>query len=291
MAEEIKKGVYVAALTPLRPNLKIHEKALTKHCLNLLQRGCTGVVLFGTTGEGASFSVKEKIKTLKYVIKNGVDPKKLIIGNGSANLQDTSELCAAAVKLNCLTCLLAPPCFYKPVTDEGVIAFYQEVIKHLADHPPKILLYHIPQYTGVPITVNILKTLSNEFPGIVVGVKESEGNLALTEALLKAVPETLLFVGKESQLPEALKLGASGTICGIANLWPELVCSLYQTGSCPELQARVHLMGNLPFIAFCKALMSKEIYRHWNIVRPPLTTLSQEEIKQLKKGRECGFRL
>lgn len=267
----IEKGVYVATLTPLRSNLKCHDKILAKHCLQLIAKGCQGVVLFGTTGEGASFSVKEKIKTLKNVIAYGVNPKQIMVGNGSACLQDTVDLTKAVVKLNCLALLIAPPCFYKNVTDEGVIEFYKEVIERVPDPRLKILLYHIPQNTGVPITVNILKTLSTTFPNTVIGIKESEGNLSLTKALLEAVPDTQLFVGKESQLPQALTFGASGTICGIGNLYTELVCALYNKGNYEELEKLTLLVINRPFVATCKALMKKDLYRHWSRVRPPLS--------------------
>ncbi len=281
--QTIEKGVYVAALTPLRSNLRCHDAVLAKHCLNLLERGCQGVVVFGTTGEGASFSVKEKIKTIRSIIARGVNPRKLIVGNGAACLQDTIDLTVATTKLGCLASLICPPCFYKQVTEEGIIAFYREVIQRVDDPRLKILLYHIPQLSGVPITVPILKKLSDEFPNNVIGIKESEGNMSLIQAILQAIPHTQLFVGKEMLLPQALACGGSGTICGIGNLWPELVRTLYEKGECPELSRRVEAIGQYPFVPFCKALMDKNQYRNWNQVRPPLSPLSTHESETIKK--------
>ncbi|MGZ3634037.1 MAG: dihydrodipicolinate synthase family protein, partial [Parachlamydiaceae bacterium] len=165
----IENGVYAAALTPLHSDLCCDNDLLTKHCLQLIERGCKGVVLFGTTGEGPSFSVEEKKSTLKQVISNGLDPKKVIIANGASSLQDTIDLGLAALESDCLAYLVAPPCFFKNVTDEGIVSFYREVIQRIPDSRLRVILYHIPQYTGVPLTLNIVKTLCTEFPDTVIG--------------------------------------------------------------------------------------------------------------------------
>lgn len=281
MVYSIENGVYAAALTPLYSNLSCNDDLLTKHCLQLIERGCKGVVLFGTTGEGPSFSTEEKKQTLKQVILNGLDPKKIIVGNGSSSLQDTVDLANAAVENDCLACLIAPPCFFKNVTDEGVISFYKEVIRRIPDPRLQIILYHIPQYTGVPLTLNIVQTLCKEFPNTIIGLKESEGNLKFVQEILKTVPECKVFVGREKQIPEAISYGASGTICGMANLWPELICSIYEKGKILELEQVASLFVNRPFIPTCKALLSDKD-PSWNLVRPPLSSLNPEEMNKLK---------
>lgn len=283
MAYGIANGVYVAALTPLHSDLSCNNELLTEHCLQLIERGCKGVVLFGTTGEGPSFSVEEKRRTLKKVISNGLDPKKIIVGNGSSCLQDTVELALAALENNCLACLIAPPCFYKNVTDEGVISFYREVILRVSDPRLQVILYHIPQYSGVSININIIKTLCTEFPNIVVGIKESEGNLFFVKEILTTVPQCKVFVGKEKQIPLAVSFGVSGTICGMANLWPELICSIYEKGNSSKLEQVSSIFENRPFISSCKALLSDSKNPNWNFVRPPLIPLSLEETDLLKK--------
>lgn len=278
----IEKGVYAAALTPLHPDLRCNDEVLVEHCLQLIQRGCKGVVLFGTTGEGPSFSVEEKTHTLKQVIARGLNPKKIILGNGSSCLQDTVDLALAAVENRCLACLIAPPCFFKNVSEEGVIAFYREVIKRVGKSDLQIILYHIPQYTGVPLTFSIVKTLCTEFPDVVVGIKESEGNLSLVKEILKEIPSCQVFVGKEKLLPLAVEYGASGGICGVANLWPEEVCSLYEKRiSLVELQKITSVLENRPFIASCKALLSQGRHSAWDFVRPPLVSLSRKEKSEI----------
>lgn len=278
MKSKIVNGVYAASLTPLHADLSCNDKALADHCLQLISKGCKGVVLFGTTGEGASFSVAEKKQTLSQVITHGLNPQQIIVGNGSACLTDTIDLALAALEYNCLACLIAPPCYYKNVSDQGVLEFYRTVIQKIANPNLQIILYHIPQYTGVPLTLSVVKTLCNEFPGIVVGLKESEGNLSFTQTILNEVPECKVFVGSERQLPAAVSLGASGSICGMANLWPELICSLYENDNrLAELEKLLPRFKNSQFIATCKALLAEEQNPHWKFIRPPLILKKEGE--------------
>ncbi|MES2200502.1 MAG: dihydrodipicolinate synthase family protein [Chlamydiota bacterium] len=275
----IEDGVYAAALTPLHSDLNCDYEELTKHCLDLMDRGCKGVVLFGTTGEGPSFSSLEKEETIRQVILRGLDPGKIIVGTGSSNLQDTVALVSSVLEYNCLACLISPPCFFKNITEEGVIAFYREVIKRVANPKLQVILYHIPQYTGVPLTVYIVEKLCEEFPEVIVGLKESEGDLSLMKGVLKAVPRCKVFVGKENLIPEAISLGASGAICGMANLWPEIICSLYEKGEDLDSEKMFLSIGNRPFIASCKALLAEKRGLNWRLVRPPLVPLSAVEIR------------
>lgn len=283
MAYDIENGVYVASLTPLHSDLSCNHELLTEHCLQLIERGCKGVVLFGTTGEGPSFSLEEKKYTLKKAISNGLDSKKIIVANGSSCLQDTVDLALAALENDCLACLIAPPCFFKNVTDEGVISFYREIIQRVSDSRLKVILYHIPQYSGVPISLNVIKSLFEEFPNTVVGIKESEGNLSLVQEILKAVPQFKVFVGKETHIPLAVSYGASGSICGMANLWPELLCSVYEKGDISKLEQVSTIFKNSPFIASCKAILSDGQNPNWNLVRPPLVSLNSEKTHLLKQ--------
>ena len=263
---KLEKGVYAASLTPLDSSLHCQEELLAEHCLQLLDRGCTGIVLFGTTGEGSSFSNQEKRQTLKQLIKRGLDPQKIILANGYASLQDTVDLALFAFAEGCLPSLVAPQ---KEVTE-----FYRELIRQVPRL--QLILYHIPQNTGVPITAKIVETLFREFPETVVGYKESEGNLSLTEAILKAVPHCKLYVGNEMQIPAAMQLGASGTICGLANYWPELICSTYQHGTTLELEKVAALFRGRPFIPSLKALLAEK-NPLWRNVRPPLLPEPQRE--------------
>ena len=276
----LSDGVYVAVLTPMHSDFSCDHKRLASHCFALLEQGCTGVALFGTTGEGPSFSLAERIELLRNLIEEGFDPEKIILANGSSCLRDTVELGRESLKHGCAAFLIAPPSFYKKVSDEGVLAFYREIIQEISDPNLRVILYHIPQLSGVPISLRVIETLREEFPGVVIGIKESEGNLAFTRAILEAFPGFKVFVGNERHIIESVHLGGAGTICGIANLYPELICSLYTQGKeanrpNPEaIEAVFKALSGIPFIPAAKSLMERRQGEIWHSVRPPLVPLN-----------------
>lgn len=277
----IPVGIYAAVLTPFHADLSCNIEELYSHSQNLIQRGCQGIVLFGTTGEGPSFSQQERLDVLEKIIALGLPPKKILIANGSAGITDTADLAIASLKHGCGAMLIVPPSFYKNIKDEGVISYYREIITRVADPNLKIILYHIPQYSGVPITLHVINTLVKEFPKTIIGLKESEGNLDFTKAILDAHPTLQLFVGNESHIIESVNYGGAGAICGIANLYPELMAYLYNQGKIglalnpPELNAIFKAIQGIPFIAAAKAFMEKQRGDKWHCLRAPLTSLDE----------------
>lgn len=276
-------GIYAAALTPMHSDLSCNSQELSRHCLELLQRGCKGVVLFGTTGEGPSFSLQERLSVTDELIEKGVPSRKIILGNGGSNIPETVALAKTCLKHGCLALLVAPPPFFKNVPEEGVIAFYREIIRKTDDPNLRIILYHIPQFTGVPISMKIIQTLREEFPETVIGIKESEGNLPFAKQTIAAFPDFKVFVGSEAQIIEAVHEGGAGSICGLANLYPELICSLFESGkkgsseNPKELTRFFAAMKGYPFIPAFKAIMEKTRGDAWHVLRPPLAPLSAEQ--------------
>lgn len=263
-------GIYAAALTPLHADLTCDYDTLAAHCKYLIGAGCTGIVAFGTTGEGPSFSVAERIHGIQVLIEKGIDPKKIIVNVGCPSIQDTIELTKASLK--CAAVLMMPPYFFKNVTDVGIIAFYREVIRQVNHLDLKIFLYHYPQLSGVPITLDIIKALREEFPSTVIGIKESEGNFKLITDILKEFPGFLVFAGKEKLVAPAVEKGAAGGINGIANLCPKLMCDLYKSSKWQsEIEQVSALFEDLPFIPACKMLLEKKTGLPWDRLRPPLS--------------------
>lgn len=261
---KLENGVYAALLTPLLADLSCNKNELVRHAKDLLHRGCHGVVLFGTTGEGASFSTAEKLDALSELVTQGISPNKIIMANGSANVPDSVDLIQGCMHFGCSLFLLSPPCFYKNISDEGVVAYYSQILQ-LAPSA-QILLYHIPQLTGISITCAIIHALKRAFPQNIVGIKESEGNPAFAKELIHTFKDIKVFVGKEKFLSEGMKEGAAGAICGLANLYPEEIVSLYEQKPCelPLIARGVH------FIVAFKAIMESRLGKSWRLVRPPL---------------------
>ncbi len=282
----LEDGIYAATLTPLHDDLSCNAELLVHHCQDLIQRRCKGVVLFGTTSEGSSFSLDEKKDVINKCFELGLNFQQVIIGNASSSIQDTVDLCRLGIEKECLAFLISPPCFYTNVREEGVIAYYREIINRVNNPRLQILLYHIPQYTGVALTLPIVQKLREEFSDTIIGIKESEGNFEFTKELLKNCLGFKIFVGNEKHIADAVNLGAAGSICGICNLYPEFISSLYERGknqyASPSLLEELYaVIKAFPFIAVAKALMEEKQRRGWNRVRPPLVTLTTDEIKSL----------
>lgn len=281
-------GVYAAALTPMHEDLRCNCEALVDHCKALLTKGCKGIVLFGTTGEGSSFSLVERGDALIKSIELGLDPKKIILGISSAAISDVVKLASLAIDHKCKAVLLSPPFFYKNVEEGGVVNFYRKVIFSV-NHPDlRIILYHIPQYSGVPITLPIIEALKKEFPKQIIGIKESEGNLDFTKKILSSFKDFLVFVGSELQISEAVQLGAIGAISGVVNAYPKLILSLYEFGLDQQkpnknLLAKniIQSLKNYPIFPAIKKVVGMQKGADWHLLRPPLLSLNENQSKML----------
>ena len=118
------------------------------------------------------------------------------------------------MRAGCAGCLVLPPFFLNDVSDDGLYAWYARLIEAVADPRLRVLLYHIPQVSGTPLSVDLVARLAAAFPGIIAGVKDSAGDWAHTSALLARVPQLAILVGHEPHLPRLLRAGGAGTICG-----------------------------------------------------------------------------
>lgn len=285
------QGVYPAVLTPVRPGLSCDYPEFASHCQDLINKGCSGVLLFGTTGEGPSFTVKERIAAIEALIRLGIDPDKMIVAVSCSATDDAVELVFGAIDNKCFSVLIVPPFFYKHVDEQGVIAFYQEVIRKVNNPNLRVLLYHIPQYSGVPITSTIIAALTKEFPKIVVGIKESEGNMSFVKEILQRFPGFKIFMGSELLLAEGVKLGAAGGITGVTNAYPELICALYMHGKDPqkpdrqaEIQKILEILKAYPTIPALKCLIEAKLGERWHALRPPLVPLNVSQAESLLKA-------
>ncbi len=159
-------------------------------------------------GEGVSSSVKERQSILQGLISQGIDPAKFIVVIMACSVQDALALAHSADDSDCCAILVAPPFYYRGATEEGILAHFRQIIKECTS---KVLLYHIPQFTGVPITLEMIDALHSEFPDRIIGFKESEGNWDLAKAVVERLPKLVVMVGHENQIKEAVAAGAAGS--------------------------------------------------------------------------------
>jgi 4-hydroxy-tetrahydrodipicolinate synthase len=206
-----------------------------------------------------------------------------------------------AVDLGCGGVLMLPPFYYKNPSEEGLFRFFAEVIDDVGDDRLKVYLYHIPPVSQVGFSLALIGRLKKEFPGIVVGLKDSSGDWNNMRAILEAYPDFELFPGSELFLLDGLRHGAAGVISATANVGARAMRELFDNWRGPDVdkrQAEISALRNtiqsFPVIPTLKALIAH--YRQdrgWAAVRPPFMPLPKTEADRAVKtlADEHGFRL
>ncbi|MDA0170934.1 dihydrodipicolinate synthase family protein [Solirubrobacter taibaiensis] len=262
------EGVYVAAVTPFRDDFSIDLDAYRAHVEWLAERGVTGIVAFGTNGEGPSVAAHEKLEVLRALADS---PVPVIPTVAEANLPDTLALLAALEDFDAPGVMVLPPYFFKPASAAGLLAFYEPVVA-ASRHP--VVLYHIPRFS-VPIPPEVVGALP------VWGVKDSGEEAEYTPAIVAAGREVL--VGTEDDLATRLGRGGSGVVSGLANAAPELVVSIYEAVRSGDAEAAAERSARLRTIrdaatgfAARKRLASLRSGNDLGTVRPPLTPVTDD---------------
>ena len=216
-------GVYSASLTPLNDNLSINQDLFLRHCQYLMKQGHDGLAIFGTTGEANSFSVKQKINNIDFLLKNRIDPNILIPGTGSSSLNDAIQMTKYAVSIKSRAALLLPPFYYKNVSNEGVINYYRHIVEETGDPNFQYLLYNIPQTTSVTINFHIIEALIKLYPNNIVGLKDSSGDKDNMLRTIKYFNDFSVFCGHDSLALSIVKRGGAGAITAGTNIAGKLL--------------------------------------------------------------------
>jgi 4-hydroxy-tetrahydrodipicolinate synthase len=177
MAKANFSGVLVPAITPYKPDLSVDAALFGKVCHWLMAQGANGLAVFGTTSEANSLTNAERKSLLEGLVAGGIDPSVLLPGTGECSLMDTVDMTKHAVSLGCGGVLMLPPFYYKPVSDDGLFAFYSEVIERVGSSDLGLWLYHIPQMAGVGVPHDVIERLIKRYPTTVLGIKDSSGNV------------------------------------------------------------------------------------------------------------------
>lgn len=294
-------GVIAPVVTPWGEDGAPDLDRFVEHCEWLLNDGCTGLAPFGTTSEGNSLGLDERMEMLEELVDSGVDPKKLMPGTGACSVSDAIILTEHAVEMGCGGVLMLPPFYYKNPSEEGLFRFFAEVIEEIGDDALKIYLYHIPPVAQVGFPLSLIKRLTGEFPECVIGLKDSSGDWSNTKAILDAFPNFEVFPGSEIFLLDGLRNGAAGCISATANVSARAIRRLFEDWQGPDadrLQADITALRkaiqNWPMIPVLKALIAH--YRQdpaWARARPPFTPLpAADATKAVETLAEAhGFKL
>jgi 4-hydroxy-tetrahydrodipicolinate synthase len=277
-------GLNCALSTPFTERGAIDLPRLAAHARSLIERGCDSVTLFGTTGEGASIGIAERHRAIGAFGAAGFDfPRQVVVGVAAVTVADAVEQARAGYAMNCRAILLAPPFYFGGAGDEGLFGFFSAVFEALGAELRDIILYHIPGMTRNAVSVELTQRLQAAFPGAVIGVKDSNGDWAATERRLQELQGLQVLVGDERQLARAVRMGGGGTICGLANLAPELMRPLAHDGrDDPRVGAIVEAIVRRPVMAAVKALIADSLSDpEWRRMRPPLEALPEAEGRAL----------
>jgi 4-hydroxy-tetrahydrodipicolinate synthase len=280
--------VMAPVLTPFREDLSPDADLFLGFCRWLASQGA-GLAVFGTNSEANSLTVEERLDLLAHAIDGGIDPSLLVPGTGACAIGDAARLTRAAVEANCAGVLMLPPFYYKQVSDDGLFAAYAEIIERVGAQGLQILLYHIPQVSGVAISLGLIERLRQRYPRTVVGMKDSSGDMNFTRAAIERFPGFMVYAGSDALLLGTLRLGGEGCISATANVNPSAIVQLRENWQREDADKRQEAMAQVrktfedfPMIPALKAAVAHHgKCARFGKVRPPLTNLEETRAKGL----------
>ena len=283
------RGIFAATMSVLNSDLSLNVKKTLDHAENLIDQGCHGTAIFGSTGQSQLIPISEKIDLLNNLSKRKYKDKHLI-GTGLNSLGETINFMKIANSLNFKKFLIMPPAYYK-YGDSEVIEFYKRIIDSNPDS--KIILYNFEKLCGYKFSIDCVKELVKKFPDQIVGVKDSSYNL-FENLKLKNFS---IFPGSELKLLKGLELGCSGIITATCNVTAELSRKVYDDFHSGKEQSYNQKLCDVRsafdkynLISGLHTYLSQKNETFKNIL-PPLSLLSKtDEEDLLNTLRELNFK-
>jgi len=278
------KGVYAASMSVINKNLTLNVKETINHAEAVIDQGCHGVAVFGSTGQAQLIPVAEKINLLNE-LSTSKYREKYIIGTGLNSLGETINLMNVAKSLNFKRFLIMPPAYYK-YDDNDVINFYSKIVESIPES--EIILYNFEKLCGYKFSIECVEKLVKRFPDQIVGVKDSSYNLFENLKL----ENFSILPGSESKLLKGLELGCSGIITATCNATAELARKVYddfidqneQTDNQKLCDVRSSF-EKYNLISGLHTYFGKYNQSYLNVL-PPLNTLNSQDENELIKNLE-----
>ena len=273
------KGIYAASLSVFNDDLSLNIEKTLSHAEKIIDLGCHGVAIFGSTGQAQLIPISEKISLLNQLSKSKYKDKYLI-GTGLNSLNETINLMKVASSLNFNDFLIMPPAYYQ-YGDKEVVEFYSRVVEAMPDS--RIILYNFEKLCGYKFSIKCVEELVKKFPKQIVGVKDSSYNLY---EYLK-IDNFAVLPGSESKLLKGLELGCAGIITATCNVTAGLSRKVYNDFTEKKEQTTNELLCNVRntfekfnLISGLHSFMSGEDKIYKNVL-PPISLLNEKEKKQL----------
>jgi 4-hydroxy-tetrahydrodipicolinate synthase len=294
-------GVNAAVLTPMNADLSIDLDRMANHCRWLLANGCNGLAVLGTTGEANSLGIQERIALLEGLVARGIPASKMLPGTGTTALTDTVLLTKAAEALGCRGALMLPPFYYKNPTDDGLLAYFNEVAQRVGGSI-SLYLYNFPQQSAIPFSVDFIARLLHANPGKFRGIKDSSGSyengLAYVENFAKDGFE--VYAGDDTLLKPLLEKGSAGCITAASNVNCAIGAQVYAGWNTAAGEAAHKVLAatrkavvSVPLIPALKALVARNTGDpRWTNIRPPHLKLTAAQQASLFSAFDaCGLSL
>ena len=273
------RGIYAAGMSIFKDNLSLDVQKTIEHSEKLIQMGCHGVAIFGSTGQAQLISISEKIDLLNKLSTNE-HKNKFLVGTGLNSLSDTINLMQISCSLGLNKFLVMPPAYYK-YQDEGAINFYTKIINQIPEC--KIILYNFEKLCGYKFSVKCVETLASKFPKQIIGVKDSTYNL-FRELKIKNFS---IFPGSELKLLSGLEIGCAGIITATCNATAELSRKVFddfekkKTQTANEKLCKVRkVFDQFNLISGLHSFLGKKNKIYKNLL-PPLNLLNEKDEKKL----------
>tara|TARA_B110000438_G_scaffold296088_1_gene340213 strand:+ start:18 stop:902 length:885 start_codon:yes stop_codon:yes gene_type:complete len=284
------KGIYAASMSILDENLALNINKTIKHAEKIIDQGCHGAAIFGSTGQSQLISVSEKIGLLNKLTESK-HRDKYLIGTGLNSLSETINFMKIALSLNFNNFLIMPPAYYK-YGDKEVVDFYSRVIDSVPDS--KIILYNFEKLCGYKFSISCVEELVKKFPEQIVGVKDSSYNLY--ESL--RIDNFSVMPGSESKLLKGLELGCDGVITATCNVTGSISRKVYDDFIKKNPQTVNEMLCNVRntfekfnLISGLHSFMSDEDDIYKNLL-PPLSLLLEKDKKKLiEELNKLNFKL
>lgn len=297
MKDALFGGINAAAITPMKADLSPDLEMMAAHCRWLLANGCNGLGLLGTTGEANSFGLHERKAILEGVVSRGVPAAALMPGTGCASLADTVELTKHARDAGCRGVLMLPPFYYKGPSDDGLFAYFSEVINRVGGGI-KVYLYHFPQQSAVPFSLDLIGRLLKAFPGTVKGVKDSSGDYANMKAMIDAFAKDgfEVYSGSDEFVQRILAEGGAGCITAASNVNSRFGGVVYAKRTGPEADAAQAVLNatrkaatSVPLISGLREILARSTGNDaWRTIRPPHLPLTAEQGDKIWAAMEAA---
>jgi 4-hydroxy-tetrahydrodipicolinate synthase len=285
------RGVIAAIATAIDRNGEPDGARSVALARFLLDNGCDGLNVLGTTGEATSLSLDQRRRVMKAYAAAGLPLDRMMVGTGAAATADAIALTRQAAELGFAGALVLPPFYYKGVPDDGLVAYIDAIVAATAAPPISIYLYHFPAQSGLPWHVGLIRRLLEKFGERIVGLKDSSGDMNYARAAAAVAPRFAVFPSTEAALLQARSGPFAGCISATANLNADLCARAFRSGDKAALDEAVairKLFDGKPLVPGVKALLA-HIHgdAEWARVAPPLAAFSAADRATVSAGYEA----